>query len=417
MKVLLVLDQFDGANNGNTISARRLAETLRAKGHEVRIASQGEDNPSKWGFKDYHLPFFDKLVTQQGFVFGTPDEKKMSEAVGWADVVHVMMPFALGKSAVRICLERNIPCTGAFHVQPENIWFSVGLGNFMPLINLTYRFANWYIFKYFHYIHCPSHMIENQLVKHGYKSEIRVISNGISDVFKFHKAEKRAASASLKDRLDGVVLTIVVPAGESGKLFGSVTSAMVQAELQKLGFEIEKKKIEVATHAIKMTGTYSVIIHLYENEFSSVKLIVQSEAEKLAAERKAAEEAEAARKAEEEAAAEPDRIELVSYAPNELRYEYSSAEGGKVVFSEVYYPVGWTLTVEDTGELLPIELEGDILRSAFVPAGEHALVMRFDPPSYRTGETVSRASSIAIVLVVLLAAGFVAVPALSRKRK
>ena len=118
--------------------------------------------------------------------------------------------------------------------------------------------------------------------------------------------------------------------------------------------------------------------------------------------------------AEEEAAAEPDRIELVSYAPNELRYEYSSAEGGKVVFSEVYYPVGWTLTVEDTGELLPIELEGDILRSAFVPAGEHTLVMRFDPPSYRTGETVSRASSIAIVIVVLLSAGFVAVPAFSR---
>ena len=121
--------------------------------------------------------------------------------------------------------------------------------------------------------------------------------------------------------------------------------------------------------------------------------------------------------AAEEAAAEPDRIELVSYAPNELRYEYSSAEGGKVVFSEVYYPVGWTLTVEDTGELLPIGLEGDILRSALVPAGEHTLVMRFDPPSYRTGETVSRASSMAIVLVVLLSAGFVAVPALSRKRK
>ena len=120
---------------------------------------------------------------------------------------------------------------------------------------------------------------------------------------------------------------------------------------------------------------------------------------------------------EEEAAAEPDRIELVSYAPNELRYEYSSAEGGKVVFSEVYYPVGWTLTVEDTGELLPIGLEGDILRCAEVPAGEHVLVMRFDPPSYRIGETVSRASSISIVLVVLLAAGFVAVPALSRKRK
>ena len=50
-----------------------------------------------------------------------------------------------------------------------------------------------------------------------------------------------------------------------------------------------------------------------------------------------------------------DSIELVSYAPNELRYEYSSADGGEVVFSEVYYPVGWSLTVEDTGDVLPIE--------------------------------------------------------------
>lgn len=192
MKVLLVLDQFDGANNGNTISARRLAETLKEKGHEVRVASQGQDSPVKWGFKDYHLPFFDKIVTQQGFVFGIPDEKKMTEAVHWADIVHVVMPFALGKSAIKICLRDKIPCTGAFHVQPENIWFSVGLGNFMPLINFTYRFANRYIFRYFHYIHCPSHMIENQLIKHGYKSEIRVISNGISDAFKYHKSEKRA---------------------------------------------------------------------------------------------------------------------------------------------------------------------------------------------------------------------------------
>ena len=116
------------------------------------------------------------------------------------------------------------------------------------------------------------------------------------------KAEKRAASASLKEKLDGITLSITVPAGESGKLFGSVTSQMVQSELQKLGFEIERKRIDVATHAIKMTGTYSVIIHLYENEFSSVKLLVQSEAEKLAAERKAAEEA--AKAAEEQAKAE-----------------------------------------------------------------------------------------------------------------
>ena len=118
------------------------------------------------------------------------------------------------------------------------------------------------------------------------------------------KAEKRAQSASMKEKLDNVVLCITVPAGESGKLFGSVTSAMVQTELQKLGFELERKKIEVATHAIKMTGTYSVVIHLYENESSHVKLVVQSEAERLAALKKAEEEAKAKAEAEAKAAEE-----------------------------------------------------------------------------------------------------------------
>ena len=128
------------------------------------------------------------------------------------------------------------------------------------------------------------------------------------------KAEKRAASASLKERLDGVSLAITVPAGESGKLFGSVTSSMVQAELAKLGFDIEKKKIEVATHAIKMTGTYSITVHLYENDLSHIKLVVMSEAEKLAAEKAEAEakakaEAEAAKAAEEAAAAAEETAE------------------------------------------------------------------------------------------------------------
>ena len=107
-----------------------------------------------------------------------------------------------------------------------------------------------------------------------------------------------------------------------------------------------------------------------------------------------------------EAAAAPaplsgSAIELTSYAPNELRYRYSSPEAARIVFSEVYYPVGWILTVEDTGENLPIELEGTLLRAAQVPAGEHTLVMRFDPPSYRRGEAISRATSILLILAVL----------------
>ena len=139
------------------------------------------------------------------------------------------------------------------------------------------------------------------------------------------KAEKRAASASIKERLDDVVLTITVPAGESGKLFGSVTSQMVQAELQKLGFEIERKKIEVATHAIKMTGTYSVVVHLYENDMSHVKLIVQSEAERILAEKKAAEE-KAAAEAEAKAQAEAEAVAEAEAESAEAPAEETASE-------------------------------------------------------------------------------------------
>ncbi len=120
------------------------------------------------------------------------------------------------------------------------------------------------------------------------------------------KIEKRSASAGMKEKLDKVVLTMVVSAGESGKLFGSVTSSMVQEALAKQGIEVERKKIEVATHSIKMVGTYSVRVRLYEDESAEVKLVVESEstvkARQVAEAKAAAEAAKAAAKAEAEAA-------------------------------------------------------------------------------------------------------------------
>lgn len=97
-------------------------------------------------------------------------------------------------------------------------------------------------------------------------------------------------------------------------------------------------------------------------------------------------------------------VELVSYEPNRLVYSYSCIEASRVVFSEVYYPKGWSLVVEETGQELEIELWGELFRSAIVPAGEGTLVMRFEPQSYVIGEKVSRASSILLIFVVLGAA-------------
>ena len=131
------------------------------------------------------------------------------------------------------------------------------------------------------------------------------------------KAEKRAVSASLKERLDNVSISLVVTAGESGKLFGSVTSQMVQEALLKEGFEIEKKKLDVPTHAIKMTGTYHIVAHLYENDKANITLNVLSEAEVKAAAKKAAEEAKKAAEAEAKAKAEAEAKAAEEAAPAE----------------------------------------------------------------------------------------------------
>ena len=130
------------------------------------------------------------------------------------------------------------------------------------------------------------------------------------------KAEKRAASASLKEKLDNVTISLVVTAGESGKLFGSVTSQMVQEALLKEGFEIEKKKLDVPTHSIKMPGTYHIVAHLYENDKATITLNVLSEAEVKAAAKKAAEEAKAKAEAEAKAKAEEEAKAAAAEAEN-----------------------------------------------------------------------------------------------------
>jgi hypothetical protein len=106
-------------------------------------------------------------------------------------------------------------------------------------------------------------------------------------------------------------------------------------------------------------------------------------------------------------------VQMTSYAPNCLRYEYSSPVEQKLTFSEVWYPAGWHLRLED-GTELEMALSDEVLRSAVVPAGEHTLEMRFEPASYARGAALSRICSI---LLILLALGSVAVMVLARKKE
>ena len=96
------------------------------------------------------------------------------------------------------------------------------------------------------------------------------------------KAQKRAESASLKEKLEALEIEIVMPAGSNGKLFGAVTNQTVSNFYASNGYEIERKKIEIPGLTIKNVGNYTIKIHLYETTVAEAKLCVKAQEEKKA---------------------------------------------------------------------------------------------------------------------------------------
>ena len=71
-------------------------------------------------------------------------------------------------------------------------------------------------------------------------------------------------------------------------------------------------------------------------------------------------------------------VVLSKSAPDELIYQVQSQFSQFVVFSEMYYPKGWTATVNE--EVVPIINVNYVLRGLNVPPGKSTIVFRFDPP-------------------------------------
>jgi large subunit ribosomal protein L9 len=88
------------------------------------------------------------------------------------------------------------------------------------------------------------------------------------------KAQKRQDAMGLKERLENLELTLTMPAGANGKLYGAVTSQTVADELAKQGFQIERKRIDLSGTGIKNAGKYRAIIRLYENSQAEIQLII-----------------------------------------------------------------------------------------------------------------------------------------------
>lgn len=92
-------------------------------------------------------------------------------------------------------------------------------------------------------------------------------------------------------------------------------------------------------------------------------------------------------------------IFLSSYLPNHLTYSSKSESEQLAVFSEIYYDKGWKAFID--GNPAPYFRADYLLRAMRVPAGIHTIEFKFHPKSYYTGEKISLAGSLLLILMLI----------------
>jgi large subunit ribosomal protein L9 len=132
-----------------------------------------------------------------------------------------------------------------------------------------------------------------------YTEQTIKLFEGRKEEIEGRKEQKRKDALGLKEKIETLSITIIMPAGTNGKLYGAVTNHTVAEELAKQGLEIERKRIEVPGNGIKTVGKYKSVVKLYGS--ASAELNVSVEAAEIKAEVKATHAQERHRKHSEPA--------------------------------------------------------------------------------------------------------------------
>ena len=186
LKITIVCDVLGEENNGTTIAAMNLIRYLRQAGHEVHVLCPDKTKKDLEGY--YVVPtrsfgVFTGYIEKNGVSLAKADDKTVRAAINGSDVVHIMLPFTLGKKAIQVAKEMNIPITTGFHLLAEN--FSSHI--FMK----DAKFTNRLLYSYFHSaykecdaIHYPTQYLRDLNEKMYGKTNGYVISNGVNDMFR-----------------------------------------------------------------------------------------------------------------------------------------------------------------------------------------------------------------------------------------
>jgi len=183
MKILFVLNNYYTKGNGLSASARRTVQSLKDAGEEVRVLSgpnmTGSGPQPEYLLRKFYFPIFQGIINAHGYLFASSDNRIIEEAVRWADVIHLEEPFVLEYKTIKIARRLGKPVVGTYHLHPENIFCSLGMGNWKWINRWLLHVERDCVFNHCSHLQCPTQNVYERLLRHQFKPELRVISNGL----------------------------------------------------------------------------------------------------------------------------------------------------------------------------------------------------------------------------------------------
>lgn len=183
MNVAIVIDTIENLTNGSVMTAKRFADGLRARGHKVKIIAVGANGENDCAVRERYVPILSEVSSKNQIKFAKFDKNRVKNALLGVDVAHFIFPFKFEKLCKRLADDMGVATTCAFHCQPENVSFNVGLGKVKAFNDFIYSHFNRGFYRHFNRIHCPSQFIADRLISHGYRGKLYVISNGYDPAF------------------------------------------------------------------------------------------------------------------------------------------------------------------------------------------------------------------------------------------
>ena len=204
MNILVVCDVLGEENNGTTIAAMNLIRYLKEQGENVRVLTADESRMGQEGY--FIVPVrslgpVNPILKKNNVQLAKPKTSIILKALKDIDVVHIMLPFALGIKTSKLAKARGIPITAGFHCQAENYSAHIlNLMRFKPYNNHIYRKFYKKFYCRVNAIHYPTDFIRREFESiTKIKTNSYVISNGVNDMY-VKKDVKRAPE--LKDKFN-----------------------------------------------------------------------------------------------------------------------------------------------------------------------------------------------------------------------